>query len=88
MLKPIKIGISSCLLGNNVRWNGGHKKDRFLVHTLGQFVTWVPVCPEVECGLGTPRETLRQVGDPIQFGRLIDLGHNRQSFRRGGGGIG
>jgi uncharacterized protein YbgA (DUF1722 family)/uncharacterized protein YbbK (DUF523 family) len=64
MSETIKIGISSCLLGNDVRWNGGHKRDRYLTDTLGQFVEWVPVCPEVEVGLGIPRETLRLVGDP------------------------
>jgi uncharacterized protein YbgA (DUF1722 family)/uncharacterized protein YbbK (DUF523 family) len=63
MEEKIKVGISSCLLGNNVRWNGGHQRDRYLVETLGQFVEWVPVCPEVETGLGIPRETLRLVGD-------------------------
>ncbi len=64
MPEKIKIGISSCLLGNNVRWNGGHKCDRYLTDTLGQYVEWVPVCPEVEVGLGVPRQTLRLVGDP------------------------
>lgn len=64
MSEKIKIGISSCLLGNNVRWNGGHQRDRFLTDTLGAYVQWVPVCPEVEVGLGIPRETLRLVGDP------------------------
>ena len=64
MFERIKIGISSCLLGENVRWNGGHQQDRFLIETLGQFVDYVPVCPEVETGLGIPRETLRLVGDP------------------------
>lgn len=64
MSTPFKIGVSSCLLGNPVRWNGGHKRDSFIVDTLGQFVEFVPVCPEVECGLGVPRETLRLVGDP------------------------
>lgn len=56
---PIRIGVSSCLLGQNVRYDGGHKKDAFLTGALGRFVEWVPVCPEVEMGLGTPRETLR-----------------------------
>lgn len=64
MSETFKIGISACLIGENVRWNGGHKMDGYLVKTLGQFVTYVPVCPEVECGLGVPRETLRLVGDP------------------------
>ncbi len=58
---PIRIGISSCLLGEKVRFDGGHKRDAFLVETFGRFVEWVPVCPEVEMGLGTPRETLRLV---------------------------
>ena len=60
----IRLGISSCLLGENVRYNGGHKLDRYLHDTLGRFVEWVPVCPEVECGLGIPRESMRLVGDP------------------------
>ncbi len=66
----IKIGISSCLLGENVRWNGGHKLDHFLRDTLGQFVAYVPVCPEVEAGFGVPRETMRLVGD-VDNPRLI-----------------
>jgi len=60
----IKLGISSCLLGEAVRWNGDHKLDRFLADTLGKFVEYVPVCPEVECGFGIPREPFRLVGDP------------------------
>jgi len=60
----IRLGISSCLLGERVRWNGDHKLDRFLVDTLGQFVEYVPVCPEVECGFGVPRKPFRLVGDP------------------------
>jgi uncharacterized protein YbgA (DUF1722 family)/uncharacterized protein YbbK (DUF523 family) len=63
MIDRIKIGVSACLMGENVRWNGGHKWDHFLTDTLGQYVEYVPVCPEVECGLGIPRETLRLVGD-------------------------
>ncbi len=59
--RPIRIGISSCLLGQEVRFDGGHKHDRFLTDTLGQYVEWVPVCPEVEMGLGTPREPIRLV---------------------------
>lgn len=57
----IKIGISACLLGQEVRFDGGHKKDPFLTTVLAPHVVWVPVCPEVEMGLGTPRETLRLV---------------------------
>lgn len=56
---PVRIGISACLLGHEVRYDGGHKRDPFLVETFGRFVEWVPVCPEVELGLGIPRPTLR-----------------------------
>ncbi len=59
MSTGIRLGVSSCLLGNEVRYDGGHKRDRFLTEELGRFVEWVPVCPEVEAGMGTPRETLR-----------------------------
>jgi uncharacterized protein YbgA (DUF1722 family)/uncharacterized protein YbbK (DUF523 family) len=61
--KPIRIGISSCLLGEEVRFDGGHKRDSFLADTFGKWVEWVMVCPEVEVGMGTPRETLRLVRD-------------------------
>lgn len=57
----IRVGISSCLLGEAVRYDGGHKRDALLTETFGRFVEWVPVCPEVECGLGTPRESMRLV---------------------------
>ena len=60
----IKIGISSCLLGNAVRYDGGHKLDRFLTETLGQYYEYVPVCPEVECGMPIPRESMRLEGNP------------------------
>ena len=59
----IRIGVSACLLGQPVRYDGGHKANAFILETLGPHVSWVPVCPEVEIGLGTPRETLRLVGD-------------------------
>jgi uncharacterized protein YbgA (DUF1722 family)/uncharacterized protein YbbK (DUF523 family) len=58
---PIRLGISSCLLGHEVRFDGGHKRSRFLTDILGPFVEWVPVCPEVELGMGIPRETVRLV---------------------------
>jgi uncharacterized protein YbgA (DUF1722 family)/uncharacterized protein YbbK (DUF523 family) len=57
----LRIGVSACLLGEEVRYDGGHKKDAFLVRTLGPFVTWVPVCPEMALGMGTPREPVRLV---------------------------
>jgi len=57
----LRIGVSACLLGDEVRFDGGHKLDHFLVDTLARFVEFVPVCPEVGIGLGVPRETLRLV---------------------------
>jgi uncharacterized protein YbgA (DUF1722 family)/uncharacterized protein YbbK (DUF523 family) len=59
----IKVGVSACLLGQEVRYDGGHKRDAFVVDTLGRHVTWVAVCPETEIGLGTPREAIRLQGD-------------------------
>ena len=59
----IRIGVSACLLGEEVRFDGGHKRDDFLTRVLGAFVEWVPVCPEIDIGLGVPRDTLRLVGD-------------------------
>jgi uncharacterized protein YbbK (DUF523 family) len=59
--RRIRIGISSCLLGESVGFDGGHKRDPFPTDTFGAFVEWVPVCPEVECGFGTPRESMRLV---------------------------
>lgn len=56
--KP-RIGISACLLGQEVRYDGGHKRNAFLVETLGRYVEWVPVCPEVELGMSTPRPPIR-----------------------------
>jgi uncharacterized protein YbbK (DUF523 family) len=61
--QPIRIGISSCLLGEKVRYDGGHKLDRFLRDVLGQYVQYVPVCSEVDCGLGVPREPMHLAGD-------------------------
>jgi uncharacterized protein YbgA (DUF1722 family)/uncharacterized protein YbbK (DUF523 family) len=61
MSEKIRIGISSCLLGEMVRYDGGHQLDRYLRDTLGQYFDYVPVCPEVEMGLPTPRDTLRLV---------------------------
>jgi len=65
--EPIRIGISSCLLGEEVRFDGGHKRDSFLVDTFGKWVEWVMVCPEVEVGMGTPRESLRLVRDKSEL---------------------
>jgi len=66
---PIRVGISACLLGQKVRFDGGHKHDRFLSDTFGRYVEWVPVCPEVEMGLTVPRPTLRleRHGDDVRM---------------------
>ncbi len=58
----IRLGVSSCLLGQKVRFDGNHKHDSFLTGTLGEFFEWVPVCPEVAIGLGVPRPPIRLVG--------------------------
>ena len=69
---PLRLGISRCLLGDEVRFDGGHKRDSFLTDVFGRYVEWVPVCPEIEAGLGTPREAMRLVGDP-QNPRLVTI---------------
>jgi uncharacterized protein YbbK (DUF523 family) len=69
-IKLVRIGISSCLLGEKVRFDGGHRLDRFLKDTLGQHVDYFPVCPEVECGLGVPRESMHLAGNP-EYPRLV-----------------
>jgi uncharacterized protein YbbK (DUF523 family) len=63
MSDKIKIAISSCLLGYPVRYDGGHRLDPYLRDNLGQLVEWVPVCPEVECGLPVPREPMLIIDD-------------------------
>jgi len=64
MARPkLRVGASACLLGRKVRYDGQHKRDAFLVEVLDAFVEWVPVCPELELGLGVPREPIRLVGD-------------------------
>ncbi len=63
-----RVGVSSCLLGEEVRFNGGHSRSRFLTDELDRYVDWVPYCPEMEIGLGTPREAVRLTDD----GRLVN----------------
>jgi uncharacterized protein YbgA (DUF1722 family)/uncharacterized protein YbbK (DUF523 family) len=63
--RKIRIGVSSCLLGKKVRYDGGHKHDRYITDTLGNYFEFLPVCPEVECGLPIPREAMRLIGDPL-----------------------
>jgi uncharacterized protein YbgA (DUF1722 family)/uncharacterized protein YbbK (DUF523 family) len=58
---PIRVGISTCLLGQEVRWDAGHKRDRYLTDVLAPYFQWVPICPEVEVGMGIPREPVRLV---------------------------
>jgi uncharacterized protein YbbK (DUF523 family) len=70
MSERIRLGVSHCLLGERVRYDGQHKHDSFIVETLGQYVDFVPVCPEVECGLPVPREAMRLVGE-IDAPRLM-----------------
>ncbi|HPG40479.1 MAG TPA: DUF523 and DUF1722 domain-containing protein [bacterium] len=72
MTNKLKLGISSCLLGESVRYDGGHKLDKYLRDILGQFVEWAPVCPEVECGLSTPREAMHLIGD-VDSPRLVTV---------------
>jgi uncharacterized protein YbgA (DUF1722 family)/uncharacterized protein YbbK (DUF523 family) len=67
--KP-KLGVSSCLLGEHVRYDGGHRRDRFITDELARFFDFVPVCPELEIGLPTPRPPLRLVG-PSEAPRLV-----------------
>jgi len=85
--RAIRIGISSCLLGQKVRFDGQHKHDRYLTDTLGEYFEWVPVCPEVEVGLGTPRETIQlvQLEDSINLQTTrtkVDLTKRMTSFAK------
>ena len=82
---PLRVGVSRCLLGDEVRYDGGHKRDNFLVDVLGRYVEWVPVCPEVEVGMGTPREAVHLIGNPrrprmqtVQSAR--DVTHDMAAF--------
>lgn len=68
----IYVGVSACLLGEKVRYDGGHKHDRFITDTLGKFFSYVSVCPEVECGLTVPREAMHLVGD-VHDPRLVTV---------------
>jgi uncharacterized protein YbgA (DUF1722 family)/uncharacterized protein YbbK (DUF523 family) len=80
-LPTIKLGISRCLLGEKVRYDGGQKLDHYLCDTLGSYVTFVPVCPEAECGLGIPREAMRLIGDPASP-RLLTISTGRDMTGR------
>ena len=85
MNNPITVGVSSCLLGEKVRFDGGHRHDSYLTDTLGQFFGFVPVCPEVGCGMPTPREAMRLEGDParprlVTIAGRADLTDQMQAF--------
>jgi uncharacterized protein YbgA (DUF1722 family)/uncharacterized protein YbbK (DUF523 family) len=63
-MKKLRIGISTCLLGESVRYDGGHALDQYITGTFGRYMEFIPVCPEMEAGFGVPREPIRLVGDP------------------------
>jgi len=71
-MKKVKLGVSSCLIGNNVRYDGGHKLDKYIKDTIGKHFDFVPVCPEVEYGLPVPREAMHLVGD-LETARIITI---------------
>ncbi len=86
--KPVRILVSACLLGEKVRYDGGHKRDPFLIETLGPFVEWVRVCPEADCGLPVPREAMRLAGDPkhpllVTIGTGIDHTERMERWAKG-----
>lgn len=60
--EPVRVGVSACLLGAEVRFDGGHKRDRYVTDVLGAHVEWRPICPELEAGLGLPRPAIQLVG--------------------------
>lgn len=80
-MEKIRIGISTCLLGLSVRYDGGHAHDHYIIDTLGQYFSFVPVCPETEAGLGVPREPMRLIGDP-DSPRLQTMKTGRDMTRR------
>ncbi|MBI4169017.1 MAG: DUF523 domain-containing protein [Acidobacteria bacterium] len=79
--RRVRVGISACLIGQKVRYDGGHKRDRLLMETLGRRFEWVPICPEVEMGLGVPRETLRLEGDPAHPRLVFEHSRTDQTRR-------
>ncbi|OPY61898.1 MAG: hypothetical protein A4E62_03043 [Syntrophorhabdus sp. PtaU1.Bin002] len=71
-MEKIKIGVSRCILGEKVRYDGGHQHDRYITDTLGRYFEYIPVCPEVEYGLPVPREPMHLTGNP-STPRLITI---------------
>ena len=81
MTTPIKIGISACLIGQKVRYDNTHKRDAFIIDSLGRYAELVPICPETECGFGVPRETMRLVQDNTVV-RLMTTETNRDQSQQ------
>ena len=79
--RPVRVGISQCLLGDPVRYDGGHTREPLLTDALGPYVEWVPVCPEVEAGFGVPREAMRLVDD-VAAPRLLTVRSGRDETAR------
>jgi uncharacterized protein YbbK (DUF523 family)/uncharacterized protein YbgA (DUF1722 family) len=82
MADSIRVGVSSCLLGQKVRYDGGHKRHDFVADILGARVVFVPVCPEVELGLGTPRQTLRLIRRDDDVRLIMANGHDYTTAMR------
>lgn len=72
-MRRIRVGISACLLGQEVRYDGGHERNRSVIEAFGRFVEWVPVCPEFEMGLGVPREPIQVVRTCPRAVRLLGV---------------
>jgi uncharacterized protein YbbK (DUF523 family)/uncharacterized protein YbgA (DUF1722 family) len=87
-MSEILIGVSACLLGEQVRYDGGHKRNAFLLEELASHVRFVPVCPEVAIGLGVPRETIRLVrrGDGVRLLGSAGVDHT-DAMRRWAGTV-
>jgi uncharacterized protein YbbK (DUF523 family) len=81
-MEKIKIGISSCLLGEKVRYDGRHKRNIVLKDALREkHIDYIPVCPEVECGLGVPRKSMHLEGNP-DSPRLIIISTGEDTTKR------
>src|SRR5688572_33331826 len=85
-ITKIKVGISSCLLGEEVRYNGGHKQSSVCTDELARYFEFVSTCPELGAGLGVPRPPIRLIGDPAapRAVRVIDSKIGRASCRERG----
>jgi uncharacterized protein YbgA (DUF1722 family)/uncharacterized protein YbbK (DUF523 family) len=82
--RSIRLGVSSCLLGNAVRYDGGHRRDAFVADRLGAFVEWIPVCPEIEVGMGTPRPTMQLLreGDEVRMREVASGRDHTRAMQR------